>query len=77
MIEPGEQAVINVFAMMGGHEVWVPSGWTVVSEVMPVLGSVEDKRLPGARRDTASPNRRTPRLVLRGVVVMGGLTIKS
>ena len=32
--------------MMGGHEVWVPQGWTVVNDVMPILGGVEDKRLP-------------------------------
>ena len=32
-IEPGHEAVINIFVMMGGHEVWVPQGWTVVIEV--------------------------------------------
>lgn len=76
-IEPGEQAVINVFAMMGGHEVWVPSGWTVVSEVMPILGGVEDKRLPAVDVPPRPSNQAAPRLVLRGVVVMGGLTIKN
>ena len=76
VIAPGGQAVIDVFAMMGGHEVWVPQGWTVVSEVTPILGGVEDKRLPalvapGPMTDTA------PRLVLRGIVLLGGLVIKS
>ena len=55
-IEPGEQAVINVFAMMGGHEVWVPSGWTVVLDVMPILGNVEDKRLPALDPTPRPPN---------------------
>ena len=76
-IEPGEQAVINIFVLMGGHELWVPSGWTVVVEVTPVLGGVEDKRLPqvfdGAPRAAGTP----PRLVLRGMVMLGGLTIKN
>jgi len=76
-IEPGAQAVITVFAMMGGHEVWVPSAWNVVSEVVPVLGSVEDKRLPAIETTPRLSNETAPRLVLRGMVVMGGLTIKS
>jgi len=76
-IEPGEQAVINVFSIMGGHEVWVPSGWTVVLDVMPILGNVEDKRLPAIEPTPRPANEAPPRLVLRGVVVMGGVTIKS
>ncbi|HUP39363.1 MAG TPA: DUF5668 domain-containing protein [Vicinamibacterales bacterium] len=76
-IEPGEHAVINVFSMMGGHEIWVPPGWTVVLDVMPVLGSVEDKRLPAIDTTPRPPNYTPPRLVLRGVVVMGGVTIKN
>lgn len=76
VIAPGGHAVIDVFAMMGGHEVWVPQAWAVVSEVTPILGGVEDKRLPalpaiGATTETA------PRLVLRGIVLLGGLVIKS
>ena len=76
-IEPGAQAVITVFAMMGGHEVWVPSAWNVVSEVVPVLGNVEDKRLPAIETTPRPSNETAPRLVLRGMVVMGGLTIKN
>jgi hypothetical protein len=76
-IEPGGQAVVNVFAMMGGHEVWVPSGWTVVSEVTPILGGVEDKRLPALDTSPRPSNEAAPRLVLRGIVLLGGLIIKS
>ena len=65
-----------MFVMMGGHELWVPSGWTVVIEVMPILGGVEDKRLPPVL-DPARATEAAPRLVLRGIVVMGGLTIKN
>jgi predicted membrane protein len=78
VIEPGEQAVINVFALMGGHEIWVPPGWMVVSEVMAILGGVDDKRLPLPAVDaTPRLNSPTPRLVLQGTVLLGGLTIKS
>ena len=76
-IEPGQEAAINVFAMMGGHEIWVPSGWTVVSEVTPILGGVEDKRLPAIDTAPRASAEGIPRLVLRGVVLLGGLTIKN
>jgi Domain of unknown function (DUF5668) len=77
VIAPGGEAAINIFIMLGGHEVWVPPGWTVVIEVMPVLGGVEDKRLPSALAPTAATGTVAPRLVLRGIVVLGGLTIKN
>jgi predicted membrane protein len=76
VIAPGGQAVIDVFAMMGGHEVWVPQGWTVVSEVTPILGGVEDKRLPSLS-STGAIAESAPRLILRGIVLLGGLIIKN
>ena len=76
-IEPGHEAVINVFTLMGGHELWVPSEWMVVSDVIPLLGGVDDKRLPPIDPAARRPDDAHPRLVLRGMVVMGGLTIKS
>jgi hypothetical protein len=77
-IAPGDEAVINVFVFMGGHEVWVPQGWTIVNDVMPVLGGVEDKRLPPVvNAALATANGPAPRLVLRGVVALGGLAIKN
>ena len=78
VIEPGHEAVINIFIMLGGHEVWIPQGWTVVSEVVPILGGVEDKRLPPVLNAAAGPaTGATPRLVLRGIVLLGSLEIKS
>ena len=76
-IEPGQQAVINVFVMMGGHEMWVPSGMDGGSRSCRFSAV---SRTSGCRRSTRHRERRTkraPRLVLRGVVVMGGLTIKN
>ena len=77
-IAPDDEAVINVFVFMGGHEVWIPQGWTVVNDVMPVLGGVEDKRLPPVvNAAPGAANGPAPRLVLRGVVALGGLVIKN
>lgn len=72
-IPPGEQATINLMAIMAGHEIWVPAGWMVVTDVVPLLGNVDDKRLPPIE---PSPDPR-PRLRLRGFVLMGGAVIRN
>jgi predicted membrane protein len=66
----GGQAVINMFAMMGGFEIIVPESWRVVSEVTPFMGGIED-------RSRTSTNPNAPCLVLRGFLMMGGLTLKN
>lgn len=65
----GGEAALEVFALMGGIEIKVPEGWRVVSNVVPVMGGVEDKTR--AARDGG------PRLVLNGVVVMGGVEVRN
>ena len=77
VIPPGEQATIDVFTLMGGLEVWVPRGWLVTSDVVLVLGGVDDKRLPAASDVAGDLQLARPRLVLRGQVILGGLTIKN
>jgi len=66
----GGQAVLNVFALMGGFEIIVPETWSLSLEVMPFMGGIEDKT-----RTPANPS--APRLVLRGFVMMGGVDIKN
>ena len=66
----GGRAVINIFAMMGGFEILVPETWRVISEVTPFMGGIEDKS-----RTSASPD--APTLVLRGFVMMGGVTLRN
>lgn len=75
-IPSGQEAAIDVFAIMGGLEIWVPSNWTVISHIVPIMGSVDDKRLPVAPPQTPAVDP-PGRLVLRGQLVMGGLTIKN
>ena len=66
----GGQAVVTVFALMGGFEIIVPETWSLSLEVMPFMGGIEDKT-----RTSANPS--APRLVLRGFVMMGGVDIKN
>jgi len=68
----GEEAVIELSLTMGGIELYVPSNWQVVSDLSPFMGVVEDKTEP--RPDAAGVQRR---LVLRGKLTMGAVTIKN
>jgi len=65
-----DEAVIDVLAFWGGIEVRVPPEWSVTSRVMPIMGGYEDKTRPSG----AAP---TKRVLLRGMVVMGGIEVKS
>lgn len=72
-IPPGETATIDVFALMAGHEIWVPPSWGVASDVTPMLGGVDDKRLPSLE----PPPSPQPVLRLRGLALMGSVVIKN
>ena len=64
------EAVVEVFAMMGGIEIRVPPNWTVNAEITPIMGGMEDKT-QAAERD---PNKK---LTLRGLVLMGGIEVRN
>ena len=77
-LPPGEELVVDVLAVMGRVTVRVPDHWTVDTRAMPVMGGTRDRRV----RSFDAPDAPTsappsPRLVLRGAVVMGGLLIRS
>jgi predicted membrane protein len=69
-IVPGTEAVIDIFAFWGGIDIKVPEDWTVVTRAMPLMGGVEDKT-------RAPQGPASKRLVIRGIVVMGGVAIKN
>jgi hypothetical protein len=83
---PGQEATIDVLAMMGGVTLRVPDDWEVDVRVTPIMGGVRDQRwrtppaegeasttTAGASAITGPP----PRLIVKGFVVMGGFIIKS
>jgi predicted membrane protein len=77
-IPPGEEAILDIVAVMGGVEILVPSGWEVSTPILPFMGGVEDKRFPPLQSDpNAARQEAGGRLVLRGLVMMGGVHIKS
>jgi len=77
-IPRGEEAVIHIFAVMGGCEITAPTSWTIATPIVPVMGGVEDRRLPALPETSdLSKGLPPPRLVLRGLLLMGGVQIKS
>jgi len=64
------EATIDLFAVWGGIEIRVPREWTVASKVMPLMAGFEDKTEPATG---GSPRR----LVIRGLVVMGGVEVTN
>lgn len=74
-VAPGENATIHVFSAMGAVVVRVPPAWTVDAGAVSALGAVRDERIrPPEAEASAEP---APRLVLRGLVMFGRLTITS
>jgi len=78
-IPPGGEAILDITTIMGGVEVVVPTTWAVSTPIVPFMGSVEDKRLPPLPVDgkIPMPDAQTPRLVIRGFVMMGSVELKS
>jgi predicted membrane protein len=81
-IPPGEEATIDMLAVMGGFEIFVPPAWTIATPIVPIMGGVADHRLaplPTAADGGTASSARTaaPRLVLRGLLFMGGVHIRS
>ena len=71
-IAPGTEAVIDVFAFWGGIDIKVPEDWAVVTRAVPLMGGVEDKtRVPQSLPAVEK------RLVISGIVVMGGVVVKN
>lgn len=67
-VEP--QVVIDVFAWWGGIDIFVPRDWRVVSEVFPLMAGYED-------HSTKPEGEARTTLVIRGMVVMGGVEVKN
>ncbi len=70
----GQEAVIEVFVMFGGIDIFVPKDWQLVLQPVAIFGGCSDARQP-MERDKAAGG--APRLVVRGTVLFGGLEVKS
>jgi hypothetical protein len=66
----GDTAVVDVFTLMGGAEIFVPRDWDVTVKVISLMGGCSDKRRP-------STLPATKHLIIQGMAVMGGVEIKD
>lgn len=62
-------AVVHIFALMGGITIQVPVDWAVELEGAPILGGIEES--------TLRPKDAAGRLVVRGYAIMGGVEIRN
>jgi hypothetical protein len=65
-----EGAVLDLIVCWGGIEITVPDHWKVANEATVLMGGLED------RTKTPPPDSRDT-LILRGLVVMGGVELKN
>ena len=68
-----ERVELNVTQVFGGTKLIVPSNWNVVTEMVAILGGIEDKRLK--INDFSESNNKV--LVLKGTSIFGGIDIRS
>jgi predicted membrane protein len=68
-----EEISVDVNAIFGGVEMWVPDTWDVIVRGSSILGGFEDK----TQRTPAPEGAKRPRLVIRGSAVFGGVVVKN
>lgn len=67
-----EEIVIEVFAFWGGFDIRVPHEWRINVQATPIMGAMENKCTPPAEGYANGK-----RLVVRGMVLMGGVEVKN
>jgi hypothetical protein len=77
VIPAGEEASLEIFAVMGGFEIIIPNNWVVLTPLVPIMGGVDDKRLAPPPGAADLGGQSAPRLALRGFVMMGGITLRN
>ena len=67
-----EGCVLDVFTLFGGTTLIVPNNWKIQIDAVSILGGLNDKR-----RVSGSEIDQSKVLVIKGVVMLGGIEIKS
>ena len=72
-LAPGTQ-YIDIFAVFGGTTIIVPEGWDIQIKVASIFGGFSDKHRINIED---KEDKKTNRLVIKGLVIFGGGEIKS
>jgi hypothetical protein len=78
-LAPGQTAVLDVFATMGGGAIHVPADWTVEFDTTTIMGGVSDHRHAPPHAEASVPEGAgapPPHLIVHGTLLMGGLSIE-
>lgn len=68
-----DKAVLDITQVFGGTKLIVPPNWEIKSELVAIMGGIEDKR--PIQKDVLEIHRK--QLVLKGTSIFGGIDIKS
>jgi predicted membrane protein len=68
-----DEARIDVNVVFGEAEIRVPETWSVVNRAVVVFAGVNDKTI----HPKPDPNVKTPRLVITGAVIFGGISLRN
>lgn len=72
-----EEISVDVNAIFGGVEMWVPDTWDVIVRGSSILGGFEDKTHRASSNLGTPEGIKRPRLVIRGSAVFGGVVVKN
>jgi len=67
-----EGCIIDVFTLFGGSTLIVPNNWKIQIDAVSILGGLNDKR-----RVMPSEMDSDKTLIIKGMVILGGIEIKS
>lgn len=67
----GSEAVLATYAIFGGVEIRVPDDWEVVNRNTSIFGGVDDRTRQSSR------GRGTKTLILDGMTIFGGTSVKN
>lgn len=72
------QVVIEVVTIFGGGEIRVPANWEVVVDSVGIFGGTGDRTNHPASQDSSGSTAPSgKRLIIKGVSIFGGLTLKN
>jgi len=73
-----DEVMIDVFCLMGGIELRVPTTWEVNLQVTPLLGGMDNKTTYHAANDKDSrPGKSPKKLTVKGIAIMGGMELRN
>jgi Cell wall-active antibiotics response 4TMS YvqF len=71
------QIVIEVVTIFGGGEIRVPPNWEVLVDSVGIFGGTGDRTNHPAGQTSVSSAQPTKKLIIKGVSIFGGLTLKN